>query len=216
VARSRSTASSRRSARPRPARRAADADKIEPTKRKFGDAVINGDTAVDANGFDGLSKALAGSSPRTPPLVDLTGTHDQAWAFKVLEMVDDLLSLMDGDASRSWRTSGCINIIRSAARMTSQYVREPGPRGSYVERYGTARLVDLGTKDGSTTDYTTSDVIPINVTDPDGAGPLVAGSTALYAVRFGLDAFHGVSVVGGSSSRPVDARLHRRRCGEDR
>lgn len=172
-------------------------DKIEATKRKFGDAVINGDSAVDSLSFDGLSKALAGSTTEDTALVDLTGTHDQAWAFKVLETVDDVLSLMDGDATGIMANKKLLNIIRSAARMTSQYVREPGPRGGYVERYGTAVLMDLGTKDGSTTDYTTSDVIPVNASDPDSAGPLVAGSTALYAVRFGLDAFHGVSVAGG-------------------
>lgn len=172
-------------------------DKIEATKRKFGDAVINGDTTVDANGFDGLSKALVGTATEDTVVHDLTGTHDQAWAFAVLEVVDNVLSLMDGDATFLMANKRLLNIVRSAARMTSQYVKEPGPRGGYVEMYGTARLVDLGTRDGSTTDYTSADIIPINVADPDAGGPLVAGSTALYAVRFGLDAFHGVSIAGG-------------------
>lgn len=172
-------------------------DKINAARRKFGDAAINGDVTVDANGFDGLSKALTGSSTEDTVLVDLTGTHDQAWAFKVLETVDDVLSLMDGDATILAANKKLLNLIRSAARMTSQYVREPGPRGVYVERYGTAELVDLGTRDGSTTDYTSADVIPVNASDPDSGGPLVAGSTALFAARIGLDAFHGVSMVGG-------------------
>jgi hypothetical protein len=59
--------------------------------------------------------------------------------------------------------------------------------------YSGATLIDAGLKAGSALD-----VIPVNATDPDGAGPLVAGSTALYAVRFGLDGFHGVSTAGGS------------------
>jgi hypothetical protein len=161
------------------------ADKIEATKRKFGDAVINGDVALDANGFDGLSKALAGSTTEDTVLTDLTGTQTMDWAFRVLSMVDDLLSLMDGDASFIFANKRLLN------------TKEVGPRGQALEMYGTAVLQDLGTKDGSVTDYTVSDVIPINVADPDGAGPLVAGSTAIYAVRLGLDAFHGVSVAGG-------------------
>jgi hypothetical protein len=173
------------------------ADKIEATKRKFGDAVINGDVALDANGFDGLSKALAGSTTEDTVLTDLTGTQTMDWAFRVLSMVDDLLSLMDGDASFIFANKRLLNIIRGASRMTNQYTKEVGPRGQALEMYGTAVLQDLGTKDGSVTDYTVSDVIPINVADPDGAGPLVAGSTAIYAVRLGLDAFHGVSVAGG-------------------
>jgi len=175
------------------------ADKIEATKRKFGDAVINGDSATDVNGFDGLSKALVGSSTEDTTLVDLTGTRDQAWAFRVLDMVDDLLSLMDGDASMVFCNKRLLNIIRSAMRVSNQYTQVAGPRGQGTRmQYGTATFVDLGTKDGSTTDYTVSDVIPINAADPDGAGPLVAGSTSIYAVRFGLDAFHGVSVAGGA------------------
>lgn len=173
------------------------ADKIDATKRKFGDAVINGDTAVDANGFDGLSKALAGTATEDTTLVDLTGVQDMTWAFKVLAMVDDLLSLMDGDPTFIMANKRLLNIIRGAARMTNQYTREVTARGDYAEMYGPARLVDLGTKGGETTDYTSADVIPINVTDPDTTGPLVAGSTSIYAVRFGLDAFHGVSIAGG-------------------
>lgn len=173
------------------------ADKIEATKRKFGDAVINGDTALDANGFDGLSKALAGTATEDTTLVDLTGVQDQAWAFRVLGMLDDLLALMDGDATFIMANKRLLNLMRNAMRFAGQYVREPAARGGYMETYGPARLIDLGTKDGSTTDYTTSDVIPVNVADPDGVGPLVAGSTSIYAVRFGLDAFHGVSIAGG-------------------
>jgi hypothetical protein len=55
--------------RPRADRMAAAAEtefqmrnKIKGANAAFNDAVINGDTAVDANGFDGLSKALTGST----------------------------------------------------------------------------------------------------------------------------------------------------------
>jgi hypothetical protein len=36
--------------------------KIKAARAKFADAVINGDTAVDSNGFDGLSKILTGTT----------------------------------------------------------------------------------------------------------------------------------------------------------
>jgi hypothetical protein len=111
-------------------------------------------------------------------------------------MVDDLLSLMDGDASMIMANKKLLNMIRAAARQTSQYVREPGPRGTYVERYGTARLVDLGTKDGSTTDYTTADVIPVNVR-PGRRRP----------ARRRLD----VDLRGAHRPRRVPRRLHGRR-----
>lgn len=165
--------------------------KIKATQARFGDAVINGDSSVQANSFDGLSKALAGSTTEDTTAIDWTGTQDQTWAFRVLATVDDLLSQMDGPASAIMGNRKAINLVRAAARLTAMYVREPGPRDTYVERYGSALIVDAGLKAGSATD-----VVPVNVTDPDAAGPLTAGSTALYAVRIGLDGFHGVTTVG--------------------
>ncbi len=167
--------------------------KIKAAQAKFGDAVINGDVTVDADGFDGLAKALAGSSTEDTTAIDLSGTQDTTWGFKVLGVVDDLLSLMDGPASALIGNRKLINLVRSAARITGQYTQTPGPRATTIEKYGSAVLVDAGLKAGSA-----SDVVTVNVTDPDGAGPLTAGSTALYAVRIGLDGFHGVSVAGGN------------------
>ena len=167
--------------------------KIKAAQAKFGEAAILGDTAVDALGFDGLSKALVGSSTEDTTAIDLSGAQDMTWAFKVLSTVDDLLSMMDGPASALIGNRRLINIVRAAARMTAQYTVTPGPRATSIERYGSAVLVDAGLKAGSG-----SDVVVFNVADPDGAGILTAGSTALYAVRIGMDGFHGVSVAGGS------------------
>lgn len=167
-------------------------EKIEAAKALFGDAVINGDSTLVANSFDGLSKALAGSSTEDTTPYDLTGTQDQTWAFGVLSVVDDLIGRLDSPGNALIGNKKLINLVRAAARLTSMYTREPGPRNTYVESYGSYRLIEAGNKPGGV-----ADVVPVNVTDPDAGGPLVAGSTALYAVRFALDGFHGVSTVGG-------------------
>ena len=60
--------------------------------------------------------------------------------------------------------------------------RKIGPRSTRIGSYGGIRLVDAGKKAG-----TNEDVIPA-----DG------GTTEVYAIRFGLDGFHGVSTAGGS------------------
>lgn len=166
--------------------------KIKATQAKFGNEVINGDVTVDANGFDGLSKALAGTSTEDTTAIDWSGAIDEAKAYLILETVDDLLSMMDGEASAIIGNRKAINKVRSAARRTGAYTRTPGPRETSIERYGNAVLVDAGLKSGSA-----SDVVTVNVADPDAGGPLTAGSTALYAVRIGLDGFHAVSIVGG-------------------
>lgn len=172
------------------------ADKIRATKAKFGDTVINGDSTVDTNSFDGLSKALVGSSTESTTLYDLTGTHDQAWGYKVLGMLDDLVALMDRMPTVIMANRRLVNLCRAAARMTSQYQDAANPiNGTALAeafQWGSVIIADAGLKDGSA-----SDVVPINVTDPDSAGPLVAGSTAIYAARIGIDGFHGVSTAGG-------------------
>lgn len=155
--------------------------KIRATQAEFGNAVINGDEAADANSFDGLSKALAGSSTEHTTNIDWSGTMDEANSFAVLEALDDILSLLDGEPGAIITNRVALARIRSAARRTAQYTRTPGPRDTTIERYGNAVLVDAGKRAG-----TNSDVIPVRA----------GGLTELYAVRFGLDAFHGVSVAG--------------------
>ncbi|WP_245319759.1 hypothetical protein [Corynebacterium diphtheriae] len=69
---------------------------IKATNTKFCDAVINGDTAKDANGFDGLDKALKDSS--TELNKEEEGT-ERDWskftsadeAMSVLDDLDELL-----------------------------------------------------------------------------------------------------------------------------
>jgi hypothetical protein len=167
--------------------------KIKATQAKFGDLVINGDTAVDANGFDGLSKALTGSSTEDTVSRDWTGVMSQTLAFKILTDVDDLLSTLDGAAGILLGNRKTINLIKAASRFANQAVQVVGPRGTALTSYAGAILQDAGLVAGSA-----SDVVPVNVTDPDTTGPLTAGSSGLFAIRFGLDGFHGVSTAGGS------------------
>lgn len=160
--------------------------KIKAVKALFGDTVINGDSSADADSFDGLSKALAGSSTEDTAVHDWSGTLDQAKAFQILTDVDNLLSLMDGAASVIITNRKAIQLIQAASRFANQYVQTVGPRNTVLSSYNGATLVDAGFKAGSATE-----VIPI------GSGGS-AGQVAMYAVRMGLDGFKGVSTVGGS------------------
>lgn len=166
--------------------------KIKSTQALFGDSVINGDSAVNANSFDGLSKALAGSTTEDYTAVDWSGTMDEAKSYLILETLDDLLSRLNGEAGAIISNKKAINRIKSAARRTAQYVEKPGPRDTTIASYGNVRLIDAGFKAGSA-----NDVIPVRSSAVTGPPAQAAGSTDVYAVRFGLDAFHGVSVTGG-------------------
>lgn len=161
-------------------------EKITATKAEFGDAMINGDSS-GTDEFDGLSKMLAGSTTEVSGGVDWSTSIDEAQSYQILDDLDTFLALLDGEPGAVIGNKLALAKIRAALRRSNQYTKEVLPLGNTVERYGTIRLVDAGKKAG-----TNEDVIPVSA-----AASGVTGKTDLYAVRFGLDAFHGVSTAGG-------------------
>lgn len=174
--------------------------KVKATRTKFIDETINGDVAVDANGFDGLDKALTGSSTEFRATVTTTWTDfdtDPRRDQKALDELDEFLSLLDGSPSLVIGNSKALARVRALARRAGMYVRNPveglvGPSGRPIVRegYGDITFIDAGDKAGSS-----SPIIPIETRNPDGGGN-VTGLTDLYAVRLGMDGFHGVTTVG--------------------
>lgn len=172
--------------------------KIKAARTKFQDEVINGDTAVDANGFDGLDKALSGSSTefRATSVTDWTDFDtDQRAAFKALDALDEWLSLLDGTPTLVLGNTQALARVRALARRAGMYVRNPvdgllGPNGRPIvrEQYGDIVFVDPGDKAG-----TSSPIIPV---ENRTVGTAQTGLTDLYAVRVGIDGFHGVTTVG--------------------
>lgn len=163
--------------------------KVKAATTLFQDAVINGDTATDANAFDGLDKALTGSTTEDKTSKpDWTDMSDNG--FKILDSLDAFLSLLDGDPTVLVGNTKALAKIRAAARRTSMYTKDPvedllGANGRPITRetYGNILLVDAGAKAG-----TNDPIIPVDPT---------TGTSAVYAYRVGLDGFHGVSVSGG-------------------
>ena len=167
---------------------------IKSTVAKFTDALINGDTddsgSDDQHGFDGLDKALTGTSTELNAAGDEDGFDWSALDtgyHSALDGIDYFLSLLDGPASLIIGNDRSIAKFRAIARRANQYVERPvegltDGAGAPIVRgfYGNALLVDAGQKPGSN-----NRIIPITGT-----------STDLYAVRLGLDGYHGVAVSG--------------------
>lgn len=169
-------------------------NKIKGANAAFNDAVINGDTAVDANGFDGLSKALTGSATEIGAAAGTDWTSIAAGndtAFAALDAVDELIALLDGEPTALLANRLLLAKLRGVARRAGYYTTDVVTFSAgqvRVERFGNVVLVDMGTKAGSNTD-----VIPVT----NKTVNTVAGNyTDLYAVRLGLDGFHGVSMAG--------------------
>lgn len=176
---------------------------IKSARAKFADAVINGDVAVDAAGFDGLSKILTGTATEYLPLsngvatgyLDWTAITDKATALAAQTHIDNWLSAMDDTPSVIYGNRKTLALFKKIAAWCDQIDKSTDTFGRPITSYNGIPLVDLKSKAGSNTD-----VIALTSRDTDGAG--AGGSITnvgdLYAVRYGLDGFHGASVGGGA------------------
>lgn len=159
--------------------------KIKAAQALFNDTVINGDSAVDAEYFDGLDKALTGSSTEFIPTsaVDLSTSAAVDSNYKeFLDILDEFLMGLDGTPSAIMGNLKLIAKIRAVARRSGMYMSKLNEFGEQVEYYGQVPLIDLGAKAG------TND--PVVGTNP------ATGETSLYVARLALDGFHGVSMAG--------------------
>lgn len=164
------------------------------TNAKFCDAVINGDSAVETAGFDGLDKALKDSATEIgkDTEVDWTTIDGPEAANKIIDTLDEFLANLDGAPTVILANKRVIAKLRAAARRAGMYTKNPvddliSSNGQPLmqEYIGGAMILDPGAKAG-----TNDDIIPVT-----------GGKTSLYAVRFGLDGFHGVTTTSGQMVR---------------
>ena len=157
--------------------------KIKAAQATFSDAVINGDTAVNANSFDGLSKALTGSATELDGTgVDWTTVNSQATAVAAQALLRRLMAVMDGRPDALLMNADALAALETVGDFASS-LDSREIFGRTITTWRGVALVDLGEKAG-----TNNPVIPTDA---------VAGTTDIYAVRLGLDGFHGISTVGG-------------------
>lgn len=172
---------------------------------KFIDELINGDTGVNPNGFDGLDAILTGTTTEFDaagtPAADLRPAtiNSQAAAMAALDVIDEWLAEIvpstvgGGDLGAPGAlppgvkaiigNTKSITRLKALARWAGIFSEDKDDVGRSVMRYGEWVLIDAGHgPDG------TSPIVPIVAGDP----PV----TALYAVTFGLDSVHGASVAG--------------------
>lgn len=159
--------------------------KVKAARGEFGNLFINGDSAVDEDDFDGLDKILTGSSTEITVGDDWTVAGEDA-AFAVLDFLDDVLAVLDGEPGAIISNRKLLAKIRSAARRAGYFTQSEGAAGTTIQRYNNIALVDAGQKPGTNTD-----VIPVST-----VADATLGTTDMYVVRFGLDGVHGVSMAG--------------------
>jgi hypothetical protein len=171
--------------------------KVKAASYKFQDAFINGDTAVDANSFDGLKKRLTGSQiidtgTNGIPVLGSTDAERHAF-FDALDQGLAAVPGINGDNGAIYMASQILAKIGSSARRLTMFDQTTDDFGKKILRYNNIPLLDIGLKaDGSA-------IIP--VTETQGSN---SDSSSLYVVRFGQD--EGDQAVTGLTNGGVDVR----------
>lgn len=170
-------------------------EKIKATANFFTHCVING-TATGTAGagkatgtFDGLNKLLSGSSTEYTATADLsTSANVTANYNQFLDELDEFISGLDGMPDMLLMNRKMLSKLRGIARRAGYYESTKDDFGRVVETYNGIALMDAGEYyDGSKT---------VDIVADTAAGSGTFGTSDIYAVKFGLDAFHGISPTG--------------------
>ena len=157
--------------------------KVKAASALFSDTIINGDSATNPLVFDGLNVAVTGTDTEYTPTaaIDLSTSAAIDSNYKAfVDQLDEWIYSMDGIDAILCNAKMAAK-FRAIARRMGMYQETKNSFGQKVEHYGSIPFVDLGAKAGSN-----DPIVGI-----DGSG-----NTSLYAVRFGLDGFHAISMAG--------------------
>lgn len=170
-------------------------EKIKATANFFTHCVINGTaTGTVARGkatgtFDGLNKLLTGSSTEYTATADLSTSENVTANYdQFLDELDEFISGLDGMPDMLLMNRKMLSKLRGIARRAGYYESTKDDFGRVVETYNGIALMDAGEYyDGSKT---------VDIVADTAAGSDTFGTSDIYAVKFGLDAFHGISPTG--------------------
>lgn len=170
-------------------------EKIKATANFFTNCVINGTAAGAAapgkttGTFDGLKKLLTGSSTEYTATADLSTSENVTANYnQFLDELDEFISGLDGMPDMLLMNRKMLSKLRGIARRAGYYESTKDDFGRTVETYNGIALMDAGEfYDGSNT---------VDIVADTAAGESDFGTSDIYAVKFGLDAFHGISPTG--------------------
>lgn len=170
-------------------------EKIKATANFFTHCVINGTGASRAAAgkptgtFDGLDKLLQGSSTEYTATADLSTSANVTTNYnQFLDELDEFISCLDGMPDMLLMNRKMLSKLRGIARRAGYYESTKDDFGRVVETYNGIALMDAGEYyDGSNT---------VDIVADTAASSDTFGTSDIYAVKFGLDAFHGISPTG--------------------
>lgn len=172
--------------------------KVKAASYFFQDKFINGDTAVDTKGFDGLKKRLTGAQVISAgtngiPIVGNGTTDPHVFMDKLDELVAAVPGL-NGSNGALYTNSKVIAKLKSAARRIGGYeMVQEAFTGKRVATWNGIPLLDIGQTSAG------ADIIP--QTETQGSSSVAA---SIYAVKFGQA--EGDQAVTGLTNGGVQVR----------
>lgn len=171
-------------------------EKIKAARNYFHYLVINGDSATNEDEFDGLDAILTGTSTEFNDArgfdLSTSGMIDTNYK-SFLDILDNFLSGLDGKPDMLLGNSQMVNRIQAVARRSGYMTRSEDSFGRSVTEYNGIAILDMGKFfNGSNT----IDVVASYSAEVKGS--TTTGLCDLYAVKFGLDAFHAASPSGNN------------------
>ena len=161
-------------------------EKVKAVSNFFTNAVING---TNATTFDGLKALLTGSSTEYTATSDLTTSANIDANYQhFLDELDEFISGLDGGADMLIMNRKMLGKLRGIARRAGYFSSSRDEFGRTVETYNGIALMDAGQYFNGTNS--------VDIVADTPASSSAAGTSDIYAVKFGLDAFHGISPTG--------------------
>lgn len=164
----------------------------------FHNAMINGDSAKDAESFDGLDKMLVGTSTEfnTDTVIDLsTIERIKSNADQFYEMLTKLIN--ETEAQAVMVNSDMKTKIQTIARILGYKTESEEAFGRMVTSINGVRIIDL--KNVVTVEDNKAKETPIIDKVARTVGTEQTGITDIYAVKFDVqDGFHGATLTGTS------------------
>lgn len=165
----------------------------------FQDKFIAGDVSVDTNGFDGLSKALAGASTEfgASTYIDVsTGANAKTNAEQLMEALDTAIASLNGAPSMILGNLKGKLKLQAVARQFGYLSQNEDAFGRPVVAYQGVPIVDMGATVGSE-----NPIIPIVDTRKPDSTNVITGLCDLYVVRF--DSHDGVAAASLASGNLI-------------
>lgn len=144
--------------------------KVKAAVIKYQDAFVNGDTAVDANSFDGLKKRLTGNQVVS---AGTNGVGPVAGGHGFFDSLDDLISRVVGGADALYMNSSIRAKIQSSARRLGGFDMSRDDFGRPVMTYNGIPMLDIGNKADGTP------ILPL--TETQGTA---TNASSIYAVSW--------------------------------